>query len=116
MQTQITLKFRKAINLNIPQTEDSEIIKSVDDYLRKVMKRFLESKKYDQLGRLPKFFNTVERFRTEQVFPDIINVWRGYEMNNIKASAGIFLNVDSCTKFLLGDSILDQYRRLQNNE
>ena len=43
MQTQITLTFRKAINLNAPQGEDSEYIKSVDDYLRKVMKRFLES-------------------------------------------------------------------------
>ncbi len=43
MPTSITLTFRKTINLNNPITEDSEYIQSVDDYLRRVMKRFLES-------------------------------------------------------------------------
>jgi len=43
MPTSITLTFRKTINLNNPIQEDSEYIQSVDDYLRRVMKRFLES-------------------------------------------------------------------------
>jgi hypothetical protein len=38
-------------------------------------------------------------------FPDIIDVWRGFEMINLKGTAGIFVNVDSATKFLLGESI-----------
>ncbi len=37
-------------------------------------------------------------------------------MANFKFSAGIFLNVDSCTKFLLGQSIYDQYKNIKGKE
>jgi hypothetical protein len=49
-------------------------------------------------------------------FPDKIDYWRGYQLANFQFSGGIFLNVDSCTKFLLGSSIYDQYRKLKGKE
>ena len=67
MQTSIGLTFRKAINLNKPEIEDFEFIKSVEEYLRKVMKYFLESVKYDQVGRLPKFFHIKDKKLLEQL-------------------------------------------------
>jgi len=57
---------------------------------------------------LPKFFHLKDKKKAVPEkcdFPDLIDYWRGFEMINLKGSAGIFVNVDSATKFLLGESI-----------
>lgn len=39
-----------------------------------------------------------------------LKYWPGYELTTKATRSGIFLNIDSCTKFLLKDTIWQQYR------
>lgn len=72
-----------------------------------VVKQALREKKYEQVGRLPKFFLAEDKIDIRQFN---LNAWPGYEVTSKLSTQGVFLNIDSCTKFVNMVTILDLYK------
>lgn len=81
----------------------------VKEFFTKIMKRCLTEQHYNQIGNLPRYFKTGDqkkiiisdpndRRQNKPSFPMVI--WPGYTCSIQSLSDGIFLNVDSTTKFL----------------
>lgn len=62
-----------------------------------VVKKTLIEHDYKQVGRLPRFFNPKER---EPIDEFEIDMWPGYSSEVKFLNDGIFLNVDTATKFI----------------
>ncbi|TNV84199.1 hypothetical protein FGO68_gene5845 [Halteria grandinella] len=90
--------------------DQSEEIRKKPDYMhlvsfvQKIVKRNLYEKDYKQIGRMPKFFNTSEQ---EDLNDFRLIMWPGYTCQVKLLNYGIFMNVDTCTKFLQQQSVLD---------
>jgi len=69
-----------------------------------VVKQALREKKYEQVGRLPKFFLAEDKIDIREF---ALNAWPGYEVTSKLATQGVFLNIDSCTKFVNMVTIMD---------
>lgn len=63
----------------------------------KIVKMALKQKKYEQVGRFPKFFNASEKIDINQFK---LVAWPGYEVVTKLSTQGVFFNVESCTKFV----------------
>lgn len=72
-------------------------IDQILNFVNKVVKKSLYEQDYKQIGRLPKFFNSHEKKDLPHF--DLI-VWPGYTCQVKCLNDGIFLNVDTSTKFL----------------
>lgn len=79
------------------------------DFVNKVVKKSLYEQDYKQIGRLPKFFNHNEK-RDLNHFGLI--VWPGYTCQVKCLNDGIFLNIDTSTKFLQQMTVLDRINEL----
>lgn len=88
------------------------------NFVNNIVKKTLEFEKYNQLGRLPKFFLSTEA----QNIPDMnLEMWPGFEIQSKLLNDGIFLNLDTCTKFITTSTIFDEiqdfiYNRYSNEE
>jgi len=69
----------------------------------KIVKAALKLKKYEQVGRLPKFFNAEEKIDIPRFQ---LVAWPGYEVKTVLTTQGVFFNVESCTKFVNQITIL----------
>ncbi len=92
-----------------------------------VIKRFLHDQNYRQVGVLPRIFNPEEQKRiniTGRSADDILErliIWPGYEFRVQSLGHQFFLNVDTSTKFLQQQTVLDAINELKrqnynNNE
>ena len=72
-----------------------------------LVKQALREKKYEQIGRFPKFFLAADRIPIPQFK---LYAWPGYELTTKATVQGIFLNVESCTKFVNQTSVLELYK------
>jgi hypothetical protein len=79
------------------------------DFVNKVVKKSLYEQDYKQIGRLPKFFNSQEK-RDLNHFGLI--VWPGYTCQVKCLNDGIYLNIDTSTKFLQQMTVLDKIEGL----
>jgi hypothetical protein len=67
------------------------------DFLNKAVKNSLRMQDYKQLGRLRRFYSTMEL----QTIPEFqLQVWPGYSCLVKLVNDGFFLNIDTNTKFL----------------
>jgi len=66
----------------------------------------LRQKEYFQIGRFAKFFLSSDRISIKSLN---LFAWPGYCLSTKLSTQGIFLNVESCTKFVNMSTILDQY-------
>jgi hypothetical protein len=67
------------------------------NFVLTVVKKTLIEHDYKQVGRLPRFFNPKEKVPINEHW---IDMWPGY-MTEVKyLNDGIFLNVDTATKFI----------------
>ena len=80
-------------------------IQNVLQIFNNIVKRALKQKKYEQVGRLPKFFLAEDKIDIPRYN---LYAWPGYEISVKLSTQGIFLNVDSCTKFVNRVSVYDQ--------
>mmetsp|Transcript_34437 Transcript_34437/g.25529 ORF Transcript_34437/g.25529 Transcript_34437/m.25529 type:complete len:88 (+) Transcript_34437:306-569(+) len=74
------------------------------EFLLTIVKKGLKRKKFNQIGRLPKFFLKDEK----RTIPneDLLEAWPGYEFNTKWYADGIYVNIDTCTKFINSYSVL----------
>jgi len=70
---------------------------NVLDFLNVVVKDVLRKSSFTQIGRLPKFFLPTEK---KIVTGQRLESWPGYLSTARLLSDGIFLNIDTCTKFV----------------
>ena len=66
-------------------------------YFNNIVKQALRQKKYNQIGRFPKFFHLDDKQRINQ---HRLDAWPGYECQSMLSTQGIFMNIDCCTKFI----------------
>ena len=62
-----------------------------------MIKNALREKKYNQVGRFPKFFNAADQLEIKEFK---LLAWPGYVITSKLCVQGIFLNIESCTKFV----------------
>lgn len=74
-----------------------------------LVKRALEKEDFTQIGRLPKYFLPSEKSSIPEY---LLEVWPGYETQTKLYSDGIFLNVDTATKFINKVTVLDEINAL----
>ncbi len=76
-------------------------------FLNIIIKAGLKCKDFKQIGRLPKFFFPKDARAVED---EPLQMWPGYETATRLLNDGIFLNVDTATKFINTRSIYDEIK------
>ena len=79
-------------------------------FFRIIVKKSMENKNYEQIGRLKKFFLANER---QSVGNFRLDAWKGHDIQIRMTTNGLFLNPDSCTKFVNQESVQAQVWHLQ---
>ena len=82
-------------------------------FMNIIVKRALEKEDFTQIGRLPKYFLPSERKTIQEYY---LEVWPGFETQTKLYSDGIFLNVDTATKFINKETVLEQVREFQRKK
>jgi len=87
-------------------------------YFNNIVKQALRQKKYNQIGRFPKFFHPKDK---EKINQHRLDAWPGYECQSMRATQGIFMNIDCCTKFINQTTVYEIVNGMfddgyQNNE
>ena len=77
-----------------------------------MVKRTLIEHDYKQVGRLPRFFNPDERVGINE---HRLDMWPGYSTDIKYLNDGVFLNVDTATKFISQKTVYDEIRELQKD-
>lgn len=96
------MNHSKSIDLNeLGQRNESDSV--ILNFLNILVKSGLQCKKFCQIGRLPKFFLPEEK---RPVPNESLDMWPGYETCTKWYNDGIFLNVDTATKFINQRNIL----------
>lgn len=100
--------MKKSITINLNDlTDDAKLyMNSILQYFNIVIKEAMRNKKYEQIGRLPKFFLALDQIIVQEI--ENLKAWPGYEITTKQCTQGIFLNVDSCTKFVQMETVLEQ--------
>jgi hypothetical protein len=88
---------------------DEHLMQQVLQCFNIVVKHALKHKDYQQVGRFPKFFLANDQRSVTNIDQPKLKYWPGYELTSKATRSGIFLNIDSCTKFIMQDTILEQY-------
>lgn len=97
----------------IPAEKKREYIPKILNFIYTITKKTLYEKDYKQIGRLPRFFNTKER----REFPNLnLFMWPGYDINIKALNDGIFLNLDTATKFVNMDNAYQRIRDLKREK
>ena len=83
------------------------------EFLNVVVKSALRARDFNQIGKLPKFFLPKEG----KLVKDFnIEVWPGYLSTSRLLADGFFLNIDTCTKFINSESVLDKIQFLRKSK
>lgn len=97
------------MNLNELQARDKNN-SILLDFLNIIIRAGLKAKSFSQIGRFPKFFLVTEKKAVEG---EALDMWPGYETTTKWLNDGIFLNVDTATKFINQKTILDNIRNFE---
>lgn len=98
------IKFDTQYNFNEQGTSTPEVKNKVQNFAVKLIKKALYEHKYNQIGRLPRFFLASE---LQQIKEFELQMWPGYTMDVKQVTDGIFANVDTATKFIQMKTVLD---------
>jgi hypothetical protein len=64
----------------------------------------MRAQNFKQIGRLPKFFLPSEK---KHIGEFNLEMWPGYHTSTALLHHGIYLNVDTCAKFINKESMLE---------
>jgi len=95
--TQAIIRYKSFVDLDELSQESSQHVDQVLTMFNNIVKNALKQKKYEQVGRFPKFFLAEDKIEIRQFK---LFAWPGYEVKTKLSTQGIFLNVESCTKFV----------------
>jgi PAZ domain len=102
------IKFTKYDSFSLSEESSQLMTKTTSpailDFLGKVIKRSLFDSNYTQLGRLPKFFKPEHQTKIEEYQ---VKMWPGYSCEVKLLNHGLFLNVDTATKFIQLQTVYD---------
>lgn len=87
---------------------NSDIAPKVLQFLNVLIKQVLRAQDFKQIGKLPKFFQQNKRVDIPR---HNLEMWPGYLTQSRLLSDGIFLNVDTATKFIQKETILELIRK-----
>ena len=96
-------------NLDQLSEEQRILAPLVLQFLNIVVKQVLRARKFLQIGKLPKFFLENER---KEIPQHNLLMWPGYMATTRLLADGIFLNIDTCAKFINKTSILDMINKM----
>jgi len=100
----VTISPHQAFSLDEQTSElRQKDLLAILDFVNKIVKKSLYEQDYKQIGRLPKFYNSKEKKDLPHF--DLI-VWPGYTCQVKCLNDGIFLNIDTSTKFLQRRTVL----------
>lgn len=96
---EFTLRYQRTIDLNDITPEDKKYMADILNIFHNIVKEQLDQLDYKQIGKFPKFFNVKDKIEVE---PSNFNLqaWPGYQVEVKLTTQGIYLNVESCTKFV----------------
>ena len=103
--TEVRINHHAAIDMDDPSPQAREYLPNMLMIFNNIVKLALRQKKYEQVGRFPKFFLAEDKIEIRQ---HRLFAWPGYEVAVKLSTQGIFLNVESCTKFVQMTSVLEQ--------
>ena len=108
---EMEIEFMTQVDLDELKDSDKPHMSNILNCFNVVVKQALREKKYEQVGRLPKFFLAEDKIDIRNYN---LNAWPGYEVTSKLATQGVFLNIDSCTKFVNMTTVLDMYSEKYN--
>ena len=103
--TEVKISWHVAIDMDDPSPKALDYIQNVLMIFNNIVKQALRNKKYEQVGRLPKFFLAQDKINIDR---HNLWAWPGYEVGVKLSTQGIFFNVDSCTKFINKTTVQQQ--------
>lgn len=110
--TEMRIIFKLMIDLDELSAEAKPYMPEVLTIFNKIVKASLKLKKYEQVGRLPKFFNADEKIDIPRFK---LVAWPGYEVKTVLTTQGVFFNVESCTKFVNQVTVYQLYNEHMND-
>jgi hypothetical protein len=105
--TEVKVEYKLEIDLDELSPEARNEMPKVLLIFNNIIKQALKQMDYNQIGRFPKFFNAKDKISINHLN---VTAWPGYEVCTKLSTQGVFLNVESCTKFVNQESILDMYK------
>ena len=112
---ELTITHTQSFSLDDQSSIQDVNKSSILNFILLVVKKTLIDLDYKQVGRLPRFFNTKER-KSITVGKDLeIDMWPGYNTDVKHLNDGVFLNVDTATKFISQINIFDEIKQFQKD-
>jgi hypothetical protein len=95
---EIAFHYKESFSLNEQQSDlQKHDLPAIMDFITKVVKHSLSEQQYKQIGRLPKYYKADEQKPIDHFG---LYVWPGYTCQVKCLNDGVFLNIDTNTKFL----------------
>eukprot|EP00347_Sterkiella_histriomuscorum_P020908 403335999 len=105
---QVTINLKNSFSLDESTQKQKPFMDKLLNYVLILCKKALLDEKYNQLGRLPRFYSSFESVKINQYR---LEMWPGYEFSVKCLHDGIFLNVDTRNKFVNQQTIYDRIRQ-----
>jgi aubergine-like protein len=101
------VSLHKTVDLNEEITsENKTLMLEILTIFNNIMKEALGQLDYKQIGKFPTFFNVKDKIDVREYN---LQAWPGYQVETKLTTKGIFLNIESRTKFINKTSILDMF-------
>lgn len=90
-------RCRHVFSLDVMSDAQRHYMPQMLHFLNILAKKALQASDYKQIGRLPKFFTASDK----RVIPEYqLEMWPGYLATTRLVRDGIFLNIDTVSKFI----------------
>lgn len=111
--TSIKIIPKIAFSLDLELEHDENKKNLINKFLNMILKELMRKKKFNQIGKLPKFFLTKEKKKIDDFN---IEMWPGYEVQAKIYRGGVYLNSDTATKFVNRETFLHRLENMMYEE
>jgi len=105
----LTFRLVNAFNLTQQSNDWVQNGPAIQQFLNIVVKSALEQKKFKQIGRIPKFFFEGDK---RDIPRHGLEMWPGYLATTRLTNDGVYLNIDTASKFVNKKTILQHIDEL----
>ena len=107
-EVKLTVTFDQILDLDEVSGQNKAMLLDLCMMAENAFRNYLEEFGCKQIGRLPKFYDVANKVRINSQVVHL-EAWPGYH-NDVRATAqSLFLNCDSCTKFVDYRTIFDNF-------
>ncbi len=110
-QFEVKIVPKMTIDLDELSKDAQTHLSAIMNFFNMVVRSALREKKYQQVGRFPIFFLAEDKIKVDR---HNLWAWPGYEVQVKQSEQGIFLNIESRTKFINTDTVLTQFQAAMN--